>query len=237
MTWYWFVGVAVLLALVVFGYSQRSLLKTVLLILQVQPYEQPGGGAGSILVIGDSTGYGTGASKSSESVIGRLGNDYTWYRIENNSRNGRTISGAITEAKKVASRYSIIVLQIGANDLLQKRTVPETLKDMNTLIDLVIPKADHVVVISSGNIGAVTRFTDDEASYYEQVSREFTNQMIQLAQNYQTVSFVPLFDEPADDPFVAEPARYLAIDGLHPSTEGYGIWYAKAAPYFARIMK
>jgi len=48
------------------------------LIARVAPYEQPGGGAGSILFIGDSTGYGTGASRSDESVAGQLGNAYTW---------------------------------------------------------------------------------------------------------------------------------------------------------------
>lgn len=40
------------------------------LIARVTPYEQVGTGGGSILVIGDSTGYKTGASRSSESVAG-----------------------------------------------------------------------------------------------------------------------------------------------------------------------
>ena len=237
MTWYWVVGASVLLIVLHFGYSQRSLLKTVFLISKVQPYEQPGGGAGTILVIGDSTGYGTGASRSSDSVMGRLGNDYTWYRIENNSKNGRTVAGATAVAEDINAHYSIIVLQIGANDLLQGRTVDDTIVDMKRLIELVLPHADQVVILTSGNIGAATRFSGDQTAYYEGVSRAFTSRMIELARDYQTVAFVPLFDEPQDDPFVAEPKRYLAIDGLHPSTEGYGIWYAKAAPYFARIMK
>jgi lysophospholipase L1-like esterase len=40
------------------------------------------------------------------------------------------------------------------------------------------------------------------------------------------VIFVDLFRDPHNDPFVKEPKRYYCPDGLHPSGEGYGIWFA-----------
>jgi lysophospholipase L1-like esterase len=39
------------------------------------------------------------------------------------------------------------------------------------------------------------------------------------------VTFVDLFHDPAAEPFVKEPHRYYCPDGLHPSGEGYGIWF------------
>lgn len=40
------------------------------------------------------------------------------------------------------------------------------------------------------------------------------------------VIFVDLFHEPAAQVFVREPKRYYCPDGLHPSGDGYGIWFA-----------
>jgi lysophospholipase L1-like esterase len=40
------------------------------------------------------------------------------------------------------------------------------------------------------------------------------------------VIFVDLFREPHEDPFVKEPHRYYCPDGLHPSAEGYALWFA-----------
>jgi lysophospholipase L1-like esterase len=237
MSWYWILTIGALSALAILLYINLSLLKTLFLIARVVPYEQPGGGAGSVLVIGDSTGYGTGASRSRDSVMGRFGNDYPWYRIENDSKNGRTVSGAIEVAKNVSHQYSIIVLQIGANDLLQKKSVDSVVAEMKTLIEMLIPQAEQIIVLTSGNIGATTRFTGEQAAYFETVSRAYTDEMIVITRQHQSVSFVPLFDEPSEDPFVAEPTRYLSADGLHPSSDGYGLWYEKARPFFERIIE
>ncbi|HET7404143.1 MAG TPA: SGNH/GDSL hydrolase family protein, partial [Usitatibacter sp.] len=40
------------------------------------------------------------------------------------------------------------------------------------------------------------------------------------------VTFVDLFRDPDECPFVKEPHRYYCADGLHPSGEGYGLWFA-----------
>jgi lysophospholipase L1-like esterase len=40
------------------------------------------------------------------------------------------------------------------------------------------------------------------------------------------VILVDLFKDPTDDPFVQEPHRYYCPDGLHPSGEGYALWFA-----------
>lgn len=40
------------------------------------------------------------------------------------------------------------------------------------------------------------------------------------------VTFVDLFRDPNEDPFVQEPRRYYCPDGLHPSGEGYALWFA-----------
>jgi lysophospholipase L1-like esterase len=40
------------------------------------------------------------------------------------------------------------------------------------------------------------------------------------------VMFVDLYRDPAAEPFIREPRRYYCPDLLHPSGEGYAIWFA-----------
>lgn len=205
------------------------------LIARVDPYEQSGTGAGSIFVIGDSTGYGTGASRSAESVAGRLGVDYSAYQITNNSVNGRKIAGAREVFAKLpeATAYDLVVLQIGANDLIAGRDPDVVAAEMQQLIEQVIPHTRKIVVLTSGNIGATPAFSGEQAQQLQDASRQYDWQMTTLGQTYDDMNFVSLFDEPADDPFVEKPSVYTSIDGLHPTSAGYDIWYQKARPYFA----
>jgi len=235
MNWLVGVGLSVALAVSILYFTDIwRYAKTIYLIQQVEPYEQAGSGAGSILVIGDSTGYGTGASLSADSVAGRMGQDFPAYQIINNSVNGRKIAGAQEVADKLDTEYHLIVLQIGANDLLAERPVSEVVADMQTLVDTVTDHAPQVVILTAGNIAGVPIFSGREAEYYETVSREYDSLMRLEYDSVENVTFISLFDEPADDPFVAEPHVYTALDGLHPSTAGYGVWYEKAAPTLKR---
>ena len=210
--------------------------KTVALILRVTPYEQAGTGAGEILILGDSTGYGTGAKMAGQSVAGRLGAAYPGYRLSNNSVNSRQIAGAREAASNLSDTYDLLLLQIGANDLLAERPVEEVVADMQQLIEDVLPHAEQVVIMTAGNIGALPRYSGETASYHTERSRAYTAAMVELTTSYQEVAYVPLFDEPDEDPFVSEPDRYIAADGLHPSSAGYELWYQKALPYLRQAL-
>jgi lysophospholipase L1-like esterase len=39
------------------------------------------------------------------------------------------------------------------------------------------------------------------------------------------IHYVDLYRPPEQDPFISHPDRYYAPDGLHPSGEGYRLWY------------
>jgi lysophospholipase L1-like esterase len=210
------------------------------LIAQVSPYEQVGEGAGRIMFIGDSTGYGTGASRSSDSVAGLLGNDYEAYTITNNSVNGRKIIGAMEVLRDLDSdnQYDLLVFQIGANDMLADASAQDTVDRMKGLIEASLPYATNLVILTCGNIGGsmITMGRQEEAEQYTNTSRQYDELMIDLVNEYHNVSFVPLFDEPEDDPYLAEPKKYTSIDGLHPTSAGYNIWYQKAKPYFDAVL-
>jgi len=40
-------------------------------------------------------------------------------------------------------------------------------------------------------------------------------------------TYINLFTPTTEDPFIKEPEIYLSADGLHPSSEGYKLWFEK----------
>jgi len=220
--------VAVAIVIILMPHSVQSL-KTFLLILRVSPFERHIDTAEKIFVLGDSTGYGTGAGKSEESIAGRIADDFPQYSIENNSRNTRTIGELLPIAKEVSGTYTLILLQIGGNDILQKRDVSVVESELRQIIEALTPHTEYLMMMSTGNVGAAPRFGETEAAYYEDATRVFRDMFMRVASETDMV-YVDLFREPKDDPMAQEPKTYLAFDGLHPSSAGYRLWYQELCP-------
>ncbi len=236
--------ISIVIMVVVFTDAVR-LAKTIWLIAQVTPYEQVGRQSADgkavphILVLGDSTGYGTGASDGRESVAGQLGTEYPHYQITNNSKNGRTIGEALEIIKALPQEkmYELLLLQIGGNDILQKRPITIVQRELTELHAEAKSRSNHVVMMSSGNVGAAAAFVGtSKAVAYESLSREFRGMFIEVAAA-SDVTYVDLFQEPQVDVFALEPKRLLAIDGLHPSSAGYRVWYQSLSPVVRKLLR
>lgn len=213
----------------------KRYLQTLFLILQTSPYERVAEGVLEILVIGDSTGYGTGVRYNTNSIAGLIGQNYPWYTIRNNSVNGRTIGESVAEAKKISGDYSLILLQLGANDILQERDISIVENDLRELIVLLEDNTDNLVMISSGNVGGSPYLSEAEAKKYTELSREFRT-MFNRVGSETALTYVDLFVEPADDPMLNESDKYIAKDGLHPNAAGYALWYKKLSPVIDEVL-
>ncbi len=211
----------------------QRLIKSSWLILTVAPYEQVGTGPGVIFVAGDSTAYGTGASKAAYSVAGQLGAAFPEYTVTTDAVNGRLIAELIPVLTKRAEEpvVDLLLIQIGGNDVLRSRPIAAIEADIRAVLALAKTQARHVVFMSTGNIGAAPYFattgvpdqtleaqTRAARAVYQQVSAELG------------VDYVDLFIEPADDPFLQEAGVYMASDGLHPSDAGYAAWFKSLLP-------
>ncbi|MFW6210272.1 MAG: SGNH/GDSL hydrolase family protein [Patescibacteria group bacterium] len=226
-------GVLVLgLGVTVYLLGPRTLL-TVWLILRVTPYEQPGTGGGSVLVLGDSTGYGTGATTGSASIAGRLGADYPALTVKNLSVNGDTIADAVARAQALDEQYDLILLQLGGNDILQLRPVEAVQADTERLLAVLAPHTERMVLMSAGNVGAARAFSGETADRYTEHSQRYHAAMEELAAARPELTYVNLYEPPHSDPFVSQPDIYHALDGLHPSDAGYAAWYEKLRPVLA----
>jgi lysophospholipase L1-like esterase len=169
-------------------------------------------------------------------VAGRLGADFPEYSIKNQSVNGRTIEGLLADTTDFSGQYELILLQIGGNDILQKRSTKDTVNDLNALLERLAKHTEHIVMMTSGNVGGAVAFSGEKAATYESLSRALRTEVTNIAQTRTDFSYVDLFDEPEDDPFVENPETYTAADSLHPSNEGYALWYNKLKPVVEPIL-
>ena len=214
-----------------------NLFKTLYLIARVTPsYEQEGSNSKSLLILGDSTGYGTGASRSRESVAGLIGATYPDLSITNISYNGRTATQLRDYLKNFSGTYDIILLQIGSNDLLQGVRAEAVVLEIESIVTKLQSHAKRIIVMTGVNIGSARRFKSGKAAAYTAASREYDTLMSKSAKE-RNFDFVSLFVEPERDPFVLKTYIYTSCDALHPTSVGYALWFKTLQPVLEQALK
>lgn len=181
-----------------------------------------------VLVAGDSTGVGTGADSPEDSVAGRLSADNPEFAIDNVSVNGMRIADLLELLRSIPEekRYALVLLQIGGNDILNFASAESVRENLRIVFDEAKKGGERVVLISTGNVGNAPAFGPVLSYVYELRSKEYRDMFI-AESTTAGVAYVDLYESKETDPFALEPLKYHAADGLHPSSDGYGLWYAK----------
>jgi lysophospholipase L1-like esterase len=193
------------------------------------PFQRAGSGP-AILVVGDSTGEGTGASDGIHSIAGRLGARWPDAPVVNRSRDGAKLAEIAARLRDEAApgtrreRYRVVVVMGGGNDILQGRGEEDIARDLAEAFSAAKALDAPVFFMGAGNVGTapmfawpfswiLTRRARAAQAVFDRVARE------------AGVTRINLFHEAADDPFLRDPKRFYAPDGLHPGDDGYGLWW------------
>ena len=131
-----------------------------------------------------------------QSTAGRLAAAYPYARVINVSQSGARIGHVVDQLAR---------LEIGSADLVLIHACGNDVLGYN-------------FSIAPFFLRPLLRIVTWHAVRVHAVVKRVTHELV--------VTFVDLFREPHDDPFVKEPARYYCPDRLHPSGEGYAIWFA-----------
>lgn len=196
------------------------------LATEAVPYEQyPKKSTQRFLVIGDSSGVGTGATETAFSTAGRLGADFPKAQIVNLSVNGSKTTDVIARLQALAGqRYDMILIQIGGNDIVRFTDVSAHEEDLRTVLSLATQLSDHVLLLHSGNVGTSHFFPYGTRFLWTRRTMLVREMYMRVAPEYDVV-YIDLFREDADDPFVQENTKMYATDFFHPSDDGYAFWY------------
>ena len=178
----------------------------------------------TIVIAGDSTAFGVGALPS-ESTAGRLAAAFPHARVVNVARSGARIGHVVEQLDRVGcGKVDFVLIHACANDVLEFRAVHKVEADLRAAIAKARQLSDHVVLMPGQNF-SVAPFFLRGLSHIIMRHAIKVHAMVKRVTGELGVHFVDLFTDPSEDPFVKEPHRYYCPDGLHPSGDGYGIWF------------
>lgn len=188
------------------------------------PFAKSGEGESTVLVLGDSTAVGIGATRPEESVAGRVSTFLQADSLENYAVSG-AVTSDLNEQRKNAllPRYRLILIQIGGNDIIRFKPAEGAGEELRAAIRN-LPDAEKVVIISAGDVGGATLFPWPVRPFHTRLNNEYHEIFAAVAAD-EGVTYVNFGNSPATKKINEKPEVYLAADGLHPSSEGYRLWF------------
>jgi lysophospholipase L1-like esterase len=218
--------VALLIGFAVVGLLGRAgwrLAQAAELARQSTPLQhRPSDPAMRLLIVGDSTAVGTGASRAEASLAGLLADAYPRLWIDNRSRDGATFADLAAQMAG-AARHDMVLVQAGGNDVMRLRDLDVVSRDIDSVVARAAEIAPQIVLMPAGNVGNA-RFFFPPLSWLMTSRARRLHEQIRVAAARHGADYVDLFEERAADPFVQQPAL-SARDGLHPSDAGYIVWF------------
>lgn len=176
-----------------------------------------------MLVVGDSTAVGTGASTPQRSVAGLIASAHPDWAITNRGRDGAKFAD-IAEQLADAGRHDVVLILGGGNDVI--RLTPRDVLEREVALTLrrAALVAPRVIVMPAGNVGNAPFFFAPWSWWMTQRARTLHSIVRDTAPMHGAI-YVNLFKEREHDPFAQRPQALHAADGLHPSDAGYALWW------------
>jgi lysophospholipase L1-like esterase len=210
------------LALAVAGRAAWRIGQAVELARQSEPFQQsPDRPTVRLLIVGDSTAVGTGASVAAASVAGLLARDHPRLAIVNRGRDGARCADLDTQLGG-SERFDVVLVLCGGNDVIRMRPMDAVAEDVDRIAALAARLAPTVVLMPAGNVGNAPFFFAPVSWLMTARSRALHRAVHDAALRHGAL-YVDLFEERDADPF-ARRADLSARDGLHPSDAGYLLW-------------
>jgi lysophospholipase L1-like esterase len=189
-----------------------------------RPYSvTPRHAAGSLLIVGDSTALGTGASTAEASLAGRIARRYPALAIRTLASAGARFE-TIADQLRGAGRHDLILIAGGANDVMRFTAKARLAQAIDLTLARAAGQAGKVIVVPAPNVGNAPFFPPPLSWLLSRRARAL-HALVRASAAARGAAYVDLYRERADDPFARDPQRLIAIDRLHPSDAGYAVWF------------
>ena len=177
----------------------------------------------SLLIVGDSTAVGTGASSADQSVAGLIGRDHPHVKIVNRAKNGARFAD-IPGQIHGGERFDVILVLAGANDVIRLTPAASLRRDIALAAQTARARARIVIFMPPGNVGNSPFFFPPLSWLMTRRAKAMHFLVHQAAADHGAL-YVRLYQDKANDPFILRRDEFNAKDGLHPTSAGYRMWY------------
>lgn len=177
-----------------------------------------------ILVVGDSTAVGTGATQPQASVPGRMAAAHPDWLIDNHAQNGAKFEDVVGQLKRLPKRYDLVLVLAGGNDVIRLTSASALRRAVASAVRLAQAHAPVVVLMPSGNVGHAP-FFPPPLDWFMSIRSKTLHAIVQQVARESGARYVRLLQPAERDVFALEAKRMHAADGLHPSNDGYGQWF------------
>ena len=178
-----------------------------------------------IVVAGDSTAFGVGALPA-ETTAGRIAALFPHARVINVARSGANVGRVVDQLNGLDIKHAdMVLIHAGANDVLEFRNPLKVEADLRAVLAKAKSLSSNVVIMPGHDFSVAPFFLRplSKAINWQAVK---IHAVVKRVTEELGVMFVDLYRHPTSEPFLREPRRYYCPDGLHPSGEGYAIWFS-----------
>ncbi len=192
-----------------------------------EPFQaEPASATASILVIGDSTAVGTGASAPARSIAGLIAQSRPGLRVVNRARDGAKYAEFIQQLQQDNQKFDTVLVLGGGNDVIRLTSEADLRQSVDAVADLAVLKGKRVILMPPGNVGNAPFFFAP-ASWLMTRRSQTLHGLVRDAATRTGATYVNLYKPKAQDPFAQRPKELHASDGLHPSDAGYLEWMSE----------
>lgn len=178
----------------------------------------------TVLVLGDSTAVGVGASSPEFSVPGFLASEVRATYLENRGVSGARVVDLAEQLQKTSlPSYEYILIQIGGNDVVARHNPQVVAQELLTILEK-LPPHKKLIVQMCGDVGVAPLLPWYVRPYYTHKTLAFHDAFETTVTDFGG-TYVNLYLPKTQDPFAIRPEVYFSADGFHPSSTGYASWF------------
>jgi lysophospholipase L1-like esterase len=197
-------------------------------------YSQAFKGGKRILILGDSTAVGVGATKAEFSIAGRLGKFLPTCEIRNLGQNGARTMDVLEQLEQVKNEtFDLTIISVGGNDAWHFTS----LRSLKYSLMLIVDEANRisnnrVLFLIYSNIGSAPLFPAPLRVMLGKRSKKIRDLFLHIT----TERGAYAIDLSTNNDSLKKDTQstYYAEDRIHPSDNAYAIWYKDIWRYIAR---
>jgi acyl-CoA thioesterase-1 len=161
----------------------------------------------TVLILGDSLSYGTGANKGEDypSLLTKT----TGWNIINEGVPGDTTAGGLARLPDLLEVYQpkLLIVELGGNDLLRKTSPTEITQNLNSILGLAKARGIQTILVAIPEISALKAAVGSLSDHplYEKLAKETNTPLI-----------AEVFSDVLSD-------RALKADQIHANAKGYAV--------------